>query len=502
MPLSSDDCLFINIWTPYLPSTGTKSLSKVALKPVLVYLYGGAFQFGSGKDPNFDLTNIASRGDVVAITINYRLGNAGMLVFKDGIHRGNYPINDQISGLKWVSENIAAFGGDPNKVTILGESAGAMSVRYLMASPEAKGLFHGVMLQSDGNEGIAAAAGRFWSIEQSYEYFTKNVLELVGCADAEDELTCLREVPGVILSGLPENRSIANVAVIDGKYLTTPFLPVDGSGFAQDIPVLGGVVRDEIAIFDILQNQIYWPAVTFEIWVGFLCLYQDFLRVSPASILNSLPLWNLTPQSNYTQLFNATSKILTDNVYVCTEQARAYSGVKNGAFKRVYAFNAYRTYSAPTITAPYCNAPVTADHPFGDPSLEYYKCHASTQTTMFGNYARMGMPERDEFDLPFSQLMVDYWASFVRSGDPNPDHAWLAARGFASTLAEVKRVGVWSEVDASSPEWMILEWGGHMAPFGKEAECKALGQPLTYWEDPAPGPNPPSDICSFLGGDQ
>src|SRR5580692_9100638 len=134
----SEDCLYLNVWTP----AGTAK----ERRPVLVYIYGGAFTGGGGNVPIYDGEAVAKKG-VVYVTINYRLGIFGFFAYpeltRESGHQasGNYALMDQIAALKWVKANIAAFGGDPNNVTIAGQSAGSMSVNCLVASPLAKGLF-------------------------------------------------------------------------------------------------------------------------------------------------------------------------------------------------------------------------------------------------------------------------------------------------------------------------------------------------------------------------
>ena len=119
----------------------------------MVWIHGGAFMNGSGSSPGYDGTSFASEGDVVVVTINYRLGVLGFLHLGEAggeayANSGNCGILDQVAALKWVKENIEAFGGDPNNITIFGESAGAMSVGTLLAIPSAKGLFNKAILQS------------------------------------------------------------------------------------------------------------------------------------------------------------------------------------------------------------------------------------------------------------------------------------------------------------------------------------------------------------------
>ncbi|MEO7992054.1 MAG: carboxylesterase family protein, partial [Chryseolinea sp.] len=146
----NEDCLYLNVWTP-AKSAGEKV-------PVLVWIYGGGFSFGSTSEPVYDGEALASKG-VVLVSIAYRVGQLGFLAHpelsaENASHvSGNYGLLDIIAGLKWIQKNIEAFGGDPSKVTIFGESAGGIAVSMLCASPLAKGLFHGAISQSGGSFG-------------------------------------------------------------------------------------------------------------------------------------------------------------------------------------------------------------------------------------------------------------------------------------------------------------------------------------------------------------
>jgi para-nitrobenzyl esterase len=146
-----EDCLNLNVWTPDPGAAGL---------PVLVWIHGGAFTIGSGSDPTYDGSSFARHG-IVAVTINYRLGVDGFLhVSPDAQGSGNFGMLDQIAALEWVRDNIASFGGDPDRVTIAGESAGGMSVGTLMAMPAARGLFRRAIPQSGaGHNGISTTSG-------------------------------------------------------------------------------------------------------------------------------------------------------------------------------------------------------------------------------------------------------------------------------------------------------------------------------------------------------
>ncbi|KAJ8104595.1 hypothetical protein OPT61_g10674 [Boeremia exigua] len=134
----SEDCLYLNIWTPTLPSAKS---SKTKKKAVMVWIHGGGFVSGSGSDTTFDGGAIASRGDVVLVTINYRLGNLGFLAIENTPLTGNYGLKDQSRALDWLAAHIGAFGGDKDKMTVFGQSAGASSAQALLASTEARGKF-------------------------------------------------------------------------------------------------------------------------------------------------------------------------------------------------------------------------------------------------------------------------------------------------------------------------------------------------------------------------
>ncbi|HWN16827.1 MAG TPA: carboxylesterase family protein, partial [Candidatus Dormibacteraeota bacterium] len=143
---TSEDCLYLNIWTP---------AADRRRRPVLVWIHGGAFLLGSGSQMLYDGATLARRGDVVVVTINYRLGAFGFLRLRDRFGQrlpatGNEGLLDQVAALTWVRDEIEAFGGDPGQVTIFGESAGSMSCATLLGLPRAHGLFHRAILQSGG----------------------------------------------------------------------------------------------------------------------------------------------------------------------------------------------------------------------------------------------------------------------------------------------------------------------------------------------------------------
>ncbi|MCG6915554.1 carboxylesterase family protein, partial [bacterium BMS3Abin03] len=167
----SEDCLYLNIWTA--------AKSPDEKRPVVMYIPGGAFTGGSGNVPVYNGENLAKKG-LVVVTINYRVGVIGFLALpeltKESEHNssGNYGLLDQIAALEWIKRNISVFGGDPDQVTIMGQSAGAASVNYLTASPLAKGLFIRAIAQSGSNAFMGPGIS-LSSAEQTGVMFAKNI---------------------------------------------------------------------------------------------------------------------------------------------------------------------------------------------------------------------------------------------------------------------------------------------------------------------------------------
>ena len=195
----SEDCLYLNIWTPAKSPT-----DKV---PVLVWIYGGGFNFGSTSEPVYNGEKLASKG-VVLVSVAYRVGRLGFLAHSElsaeSQHHvsGNYGLLDMIAGLQWIQKNIAAFGGDPNKVTIFGESAGGIAVSMLCASPLAKGLFHGAISQSGGSFGPSRPTTFPGENMKRLAVAEKNGADYVKSAGVSS-IAELREIPADKLPGGP-----------------------------------------------------------------------------------------------------------------------------------------------------------------------------------------------------------------------------------------------------------------------------------------------------------
>lgn len=188
----SEDCLYLNIYTPKLPSSGTKPL------PVMIHIHGGGFIYGTGimkaeLGPDFLVEN-----DVVVVTINYRLGALGFLSLDIPEAAGNMGLKDQVKALQWVQKNIDKFGGDKDNVTIFGISAGSASVEYLILSPSAEGLFHKAILQS-------GSSLNGWAINYQYKELTHNLVGKLGYKGSIEDTRAVYEfllgVPAPLLTG-------------------------------------------------------------------------------------------------------------------------------------------------------------------------------------------------------------------------------------------------------------------------------------------------------------
>jgi para-nitrobenzyl esterase len=230
----SEDCLYLNVYTPAADD---------ARRPVLFWIHGGGFSHGSGAQPSYRGGPLAERGDVVVVTINYRLGALGYLYL--GNHGGerwgaanNAGQLDQIAALRWVRDNIAAFGGDPQQVTIFGESAGAVAVSTLLAMPEARGLFAKAIAQS-------GTANRLHSTDSAAQATTR-YLDALGIEDADPSRLRGATVEALLRAQGPRGPLSP---VVDGRNLPQRPISAVREGVAREIPLLVGTNRDEHKLY-------------------------------------------------------------------------------------------------------------------------------------------------------------------------------------------------------------------------------------------------------------
>ena len=430
---SAEGCLFMNIQTPYIPKAG----SKANLRPVLMSIYGGGFTGGnSGPNSGLDTGNLASREDVVGVQFNYRLSTLGFLAIPGTDIKGKFGIGDQVTALRWVKANIAQFGGDPNKIIIIGESAGAGSVRVLLGSPPViegnlivggvaqSNLGGGVTLGLSGDYGTTYSS--YLTIQQSYAEAGQQIFEGVGCNQTKlvAQIACLKTVPWQQIQDLS---TVARYVVQDGYYVDTEQLDVTNkNGSTADVNVIFGTTANDGASFSTYpEGNVTSEAQGIELALGISAEFAEL-------IINS----GLFPYYNTGNIsldsFNASQRVATDKTFRCIDEATVYAGATTGAFKSAYYYTMERTYEgydpndlgASGLSA----GPVEPGYPYGDPNLPYFRLHGSDLGFTYGNQ----YPFRDADDLKASQLISGYFAQFAKTGDPNPALKYLQVRGYTN----------------------------------------------------------------------
>jgi para-nitrobenzyl esterase len=378
----SEDCLTLNIWTP---ATDNRK------RPVMVWIHGGAYITGGGATPIYDGSNLAKRGDVVIVTINYRLGALGFL-YIPGI-TANVGMLDQIVALKWIKDNIDAFGGDPNNITIFGESAGGISVITLIAIPAAKGLFHRAISQSAPILDLNPTAKS-----------TKDLMRELNIQ--EGDIEALRNIPAnkiidaqnkILAEALNKGESevMGFRPSIDGDSIPTHPLEAIRQGAAKNIELIIGCTQDEGKLFTkfnpLLKN-----------------LKDDRLELAVSGLLKSL---NISDKANFliesyqnaregklpTKPMDILDAIWTDYIFRIFEIRVAETQRKHQPNTYFYIF----TWPSPMFQG----ASHAVELPFafgtiGGPELAMF----------FG---------KGEDAKILSEKMMDAWIAFAHSGNPN-----------------------------------------------------------------------------------
>ena len=240
----SEDCLYLNIWTPSLEG---------APRPVMVWIHGGAFVTGAGTLGTYNGKRLAALGDVVVVTINYRLGAFGFLNLADATDgklpgNGTEGLTDQIAALRWVKENIANFGGDAGNVTVFGESAGAMSIGALLAAPRARGLFHKAILQSG-----AAHIGRK---RDASAKIARLLIDRLGGDPLSATKEAILKAQGEIIDMPRGSGGMPFAPTIDGDILPTRAIEQVRAGSARGIPILAGTTMEEWKLFTAARPKL------------------------------------------------------------------------------------------------------------------------------------------------------------------------------------------------------------------------------------------------------
>jgi len=380
-PGGSEDCLTLNVWVP------TKTAG--AKLPVMVWIYGGGFVAGTTSEARQDGTHLAQQG-VIVVSMNYRLGVFGFFVHPELAKEsgrnaaGNYGLLDQVAALRWVHDNIAAFGGDPGNVTIFGESAGSFSVSAQMASPLAKGLFQ----KAIGESGGAFYSGGL-SFEPRSEREEKDV-KVVSTKLGVSTLAELRAVPAQKLLDAfspPQSQGFDFGPDVDGYFLPEPVPAIFAAGKQNDVPLLAGWNHDE-GSFEIAFSPLKPTADSLQATAQkeFGDKSAEFLRLYPSA----------TPE-------------------------QALRSAQDFAGDRFIAFSTWQWMDSQSKTGKHPIYRFRFDlGPPADPNgPQLGAFHSAEIEYVFGQLdSKAGVAWKSEH-RELSETMQKYWANFARSGDPN-----------------------------------------------------------------------------------
>ena len=368
----------------------------------MVWIHGGAFTQGTGSLPVYDGEALARRGAIV-VTFNYRLGPFGffahpLLTKESGRDAsGNYGLLDQIAALRWVKANIHGFGGSPDRVTVVGESAGAVSIGCLLVSEQAHGLFHAAILESGSPYGVTRYLRDAPAGEESMEEVGELISRRLGCDREDDVLAALRSrsADDIMNASRPAavffGEGIRFGPIVDRWLIRDKPSVLLEKKQQQKVPVLLGSNADEGAIF-------VAPLLGLDVEA-----YRRFLRSSFRDRADEV----LTrfPVSRDADVKTAASKVVGYSAFVAPARRLARAMADLGAPVYLYSFTRVR--------------PGTAGARLG-------AFHGSEVPLVFGTLSRGGRPaapDADDGDRALSQAMMGYWTRFAKTGDPNGDGA-------------------------------------------------------------------------------
>ena len=380
-PPMSEDCLFLNVWTPALADGGKR--------PVMVWFHGGGFSSGSGASRGYDGVRLARRGDVVVVTVNHRLNVFGYLdlahygdEFRDSSVAG---VLDMVQALEWVRDNIESFGGDPDTVMIFGESGGGSKVATLMATEAARGLFHRAVAQS-------GAFVRFLDRDRAQELATEVVEKLGLTAETIAEI---RELPVDAIREAQQGTGAGSAPTLDGRTLTHhPFDP-EAAPAGRDVPLMLGSNRTESSLFigsaDREKLELDWDTLP-------AAISESYPDADTDEIIATYR--RLDPDADAADVY---LELTTDSRYANGHVVQAESKVRQGgADVFLYLFD--------------WDTPVDGG--------KWRSPHALEIGFVFDNVAYSeSMSGVGDEQQRVADLMADTWIAFARNGNPN--HAGL-----------------------------------------------------------------------------
>ncbi len=388
-PAESEDCLFLNVRSANVGSTD--------LQPVMVWIHGGSHQSGAGSQDPYQANQLVENG-VVLVTINYRLGVFGYIAHPAlsaddprGVS-GNYGLLDQVAALAWIRNNIEAFGGDPDNVTIFGESAGAQSVTEIMATPLSEGLFHKAILQSGAStynaNGLETAIdGRLTMHEAGLDFFD-------GLVDADASAAELRAIPATdIIAHIPNKMHLGGYALptVDGVVIPKLIGQAIGDGSIHNVPILAGYNADEATLFypSIQKPTVLVPEFP-DALEDRLTLLNEIYGEADAAALVSL--YGLDDPETY-QI--SETDMLGDDLFGVHMRHLAANNTAQGEPSYLYHFTRVPPSKSQTIGA----------------------FHAAEIFFVFDSHSPLsGLSKEDE---ALTEAMGLYWTNFAKTGNPN-----------------------------------------------------------------------------------
>ena len=380
--IDNEDCLFLNVWTPDAASGS---------RPVMVWFHGGGYSYGSGNWPAYDGRNLAEKGDVVVVTVNHRLNAFGYLNLaerfgEDYAASGNVGNLDLVRSLEWVRDNIAAFGGDPGNVTIMGESGGGSKVSHLMAMPAADGLFHKAIVQS----GPGVTSGK----PDEAAAYAGSILDEAGVSSVEelqavsaDAIVAAARRATPASSGFGRGPSFGPIA--DGTVVPRdPFLP-RAPEQSSDIPLLIGYNKDEMTLF--LAAQPWFGRLTEETLDAMVAGMGEQAVAAVAAYREMYPEYSPTHLASAAM----SSRFVQGTYLLADQQSR-------------------------TATAPVYVYRLTWETPVADGVLR--SPHTLDIPLMFDNAGESAaLVGEGEAPARMAAMMSDAWIAFARTGTPTSD---------------------------------------------------------------------------------